>query len=350
MFSKKSTPIGLDIGSAYIKVAKVNDTKKGYELAFFDILPIQPGIIKDEIISDKDSLANSIKELLKEVGIKRCKTVIGLSGRFSVITKRITLPLMTEQELNLSIKYEAEQYVPFDIDDIDVAFQILGPIAEQKGQMDVILVAAKKKLIEDYSEVVEKAGLMPAIVDTDSFAISNLHEVNYGANAKDNIAVINIGARITNIVILQNGMPAFTRDYNIGSNYHTEELKRSLNISEEDAERLKMKSSSAGISPDDAQRIINSASDELCGEIYKEFEYFKSAREIDIERVVLSGGTALIEGFSNTMAERLGMQVEVIDPFRNIKIPDKLDADYIKEIAPIAAVAIGLALRRVGDG
>ncbi|WP_333654245.1 type IV pilus assembly protein PilM [Dissulfurispira sp.] len=349
MFKKKN-PIGLDIGSAYIKAVQINDTKTGYELALFDMIPIQPGVIGDRMIADKAKLTTSIKELLKKAGIKRNDAVISVSGHSSVIIKKITIPIMTEEELGASIKYEAEQYVPFDINDVEIDFQILGPKAEEEGQMDVVLVAVKKALIKDYHDVVAQAGLEPVIVDVDSFALSNMYEINYGIEERKNIALINVGASTTNINILQNGLPVFTRDSAMGSNHHTEALEREFGISREDAERLKMGRSVEGILPADVQLVINSASEEIYTELYRSFEYFRSSvAEEDIDKIILSGGAALIKGFPEAMTDRLGIEVEVADPFKNIKIPEKLDATHIKETAPIAAIAVGLALRRVGD-
>ncbi|MCL5237947.1 MAG: pilus assembly protein PilM [Nitrospirae bacterium] len=350
MFFKKRNPIGLDIGSSYIKAVQLNDTKTGYELAFAGVVPLQTEVIVDGAIADKDKLISSIKELLKKAGVKSGDAVVGVSGHSSVIIKKITIPVMTEEELSTSIKYEAEQYIPFDINDVNLDFQILGPKPDEEGQMDVVLVAVKKSVVNDYVEVIEKSGLAPAIIDVDPFALSNMYETNYSGAEDRIVALINIGASKTNINILQHGAPIFTRDSAIGGNHHTESLERALDISREDAERLKQGQSVDGVSPEGAQAAINAASDEIYTEIYRSFEYFRSSvGEEDIHEIVLSGGTALIKGFSATMSERLGMQVEVADPFRNIRIPEKLDVAYIKEIAPILSISVGLALRRIGD-
>lgn len=350
MLFKKKNPVGLDIGSSYIKIVQLNDTKAGYELALFDMFPLQYGVISEGAVADKEGLSDTIKELMKKTGVKSGDAVIGISGHSSVIIKKITIPFMTEEELAGSIKYEAEQYVPFDIDDVEIDFQILGMRQEEEGQMDVILVAVKKSTIKDYVEAVERAGLNPVVVDVDSFALSNMYEANYEVAEKATIALVNVGAGTTNITILQDGNPIFTRDSTIGSNYHTEALERALDVSREDAERIKKGQSVEGVSADDAQTAMNSASDEIFAEIYRSFEYFRSSvSEEDIHKIVLSGGAALIKGFHEVMAERLGAEVVIADPFLNIKIPPKLDIAYIQEVAPIAAVAVGLALRRIGD-
>lgn len=350
MLFKKKNPIGLDIGSSYLKAAQINDTKAGLELAFFDLLPLQPGIISDGVISDKKNLVVSIKELMRKVGVKKADAVIGMSGHASVIIKKITIPFMTEDELGDAMKYEAEQYIPFDINDVNIDFQILGPNIERDTQMDVVLVAVKKNVIKDYIEVVESAGLNPVVIDVDSFAVSNMYEINYEIEERGVVALVNVGAGTTNIDLLQRGITVFTRESAIGSNFHTDALERAFDISREDAERLKTGRSIEGISPDSVQTVLNTASDEIYAEIYRTFEFFKSSiSEEEIGRIMLSGGGALLKGFSEMMAERLGINVQITDPFRNIKIPDKLDSGYLKEIAPIAAVSVGLALRRADD-
>lgn len=349
MFRKKN-PIGLDIGSAFIKIAQLNDTKAGYELALFDMLRLQPGIIMDGAVVDKKELRISVRELLKKAGVKKGEAVIGVSGNSSVIVKKITIPLMTEDELESSIKYEAEQYVPFNIDDVNIDFQMLGPNPYEDGQMDVILIAVKKTVIEDYCDVVSSTGLETVIVDTDSFAVSNMYEFNHGIFERNNVAMINVGASLTNISILQNGLIVLARDIAIGSNCHTDALEKELRVSREDAERLKMGRYIEGLSPADVHMCINAASEEIYEELYRSFEYFRSsASEEGVDRIVLSGGAALINGFPKAMADRLGIGVEVADPFRKIKISKKLDTVHVREIAPIAAVAVGLAMRRAGD-
>jgi len=276
--------------------------------------------------------------------------VIAVSGHSSVIVKKIVIPLMTADEFAISIKYEAEQYIPFDINDVNIDFTILGPRPDEEGQMDVLLVAAKKAVIADYEEVVASAGLEPLILDVDAFALSNMYELNYDSAENKNLALVNVGASKTNINVLTGGQPVFTRDSAMGSNHHNEMLERLLDISHEDAERLKLGEAVPGVSPDQAQAALLSASSEICAEIHRSFEYFRgSGAEEEIREVVLSGGAALIKGFPEMMAEKLGMRVEVANPFKKIKIPDKLNPSYIRKIAPIAAVSVGLALRRAGD-
>ena len=341
--------IGLDIGSSYIKTVKLKEEKGSYELELFHVHPLPPELIVDGSIIDSLRLVDSLKEMIKTAGIKTKNAVIAISGHSSVIIKRISLPEMTEEELSESIKFEAEQYVPFDIEDVNLDFQIIGP-KEEPGQMDVILVAVKKDVINEYISVVKEAGLNPIIVDIGSFALENMYGINYEIESDRNIALLNIGASTVNMIILKGGISVFTRDSSLGSNLHTEALQREFNISYENAERLKKGESVENISPEDAKAVIASASEEILNEIIRSFDYYRSTTvHEDISEIILSGGCSLIGNFASMIAERSGIETKLADPFRNIKISKKIDTTYIEEIAPMMAVAVGLALRKQGD-
>ncbi len=348
MFGSKGI-IGLDIGSSYLKAVQLKETRSGYELELFDLLPISPELIVEGSIIDAIRLTDSLKELVRKAKIKAKDAVISISGHSSVIIKRIALPEMSEEELSESIKFEAEQYVPFDIEDVNLDFQILGP-KEEPGQMDVILVAVKKDVINDYVSVVKEAGLNAVIVDVDAFALENMYGINYEIEAGRNVALVNIGASTMNINILRGGVSVFTRDSSIGSNIHTDALQKEFNISYEEAERLKRGEAVEKVKPDDAYGLIASASSEIFNEVSRSLDYFKSSTlQADVQEVILSGGCALIKDFPRLLSERIGIEVKLAEPFRNIVVPRKFDPAFIEEMAPIAAVAAGLAIRRPGD-
>jgi type IV pilus assembly protein PilM len=348
IFGSKAT-IGLDIGSSYIKAVQVKDVKDGYELALFDMIPIAPELIVDGAVIDSLRLVDFMKELKSKAKIKTKDCVISMSGHSSVIIKRITLPEMSEDELAESIRFEAEQYVPFDIDDVNIDFQILGP-KEEPGQMDVILVAVKKDIINEFVTVVKDAGFNPLIVDVDAFALENMYEVNYEIQPEANTVLVNIGASTITLNILKGGISAFTRDSAIGGNIITEAIQKEFNVTYEDAEKLKHGESVENISSDEAMSIVYSASEDIFNEISRSIEYFRStAVAEEINEVILCGGCALINNFDEMLAERINVNVSVVQPFRNIRIPDKIDSSFVEEMAPMAAVAAGLALRRHGD-
>jgi len=344
MFFGTGSPIGLDIGSSYLKVVKLKDTKGGFELELFDMLPLPPELIVDGTIIDSLRLIDSLKELARKAKIKTKDVVISIAGHSSVIIKRVALPDMSEEELSESIKFEAEQYIPFDIEDVNLDFQILGP-KEEPGQMDVILIAVKKDIINEYISVVKEAGFNCLIVDVNSFALENIYEVNYEIEQDKNVAIVNIGANTINMNILKGGLSVFTRDSAIGSNLHTEALQREFNLTYEVAERLKRGELVENVSQVDAFSVMELASEEIIGEIRRSLEYFNE----DINEIILSGGCALVSDFPKLLAEKIGVETKVMEPFKNIKIPKKFDVTYIEEMSPLAAVAAGLALRRPGD-
>lgn len=340
----KKASIGLDIGSSYLKVVQLKDTKGGYELELFDTLQLPPELIVEGSIIDSLRLVDSLRELLKRSKIKTKDAVISIAGHSSVIIKRVTLPEMSEEELSESIKFEAEQYIPFDIDEVNLDFQILGP-KEEPGNMDVILVAVKKEIINEYISVVKEAGFNPIIVDVNSFALENIYEINYEIETEKNVAIVNIGASTINMNVLKGGISVFTRDSAIGSNLHTEALQREFNLTYEVAERLKQGETVENISQEDAFSIMEGASEEIIGEVSRSLEYFPE----DINEAILSGGCTFVRDFPKLLAEKIGIEVKVIEPFKNIKIPKRFDVTYLEEMGPIAAVAAGLALRRPAD-
>jgi type IV pilus assembly protein PilM len=349
MLFKGKGSIGLDLGSSYIKTIKLKESKGSYELELFDLYPLPPELIVDGSIIDSLRLVDSIKDMVGKAEIKTKDAVISISGHSSVIIKRISLPEMSEEDLSESIKFEAEQYVPFDIEDVNLDFQIIGP-KEEPGQMDVILVAVKKDIINEYVSVIKEAGLNPIVVDIDAFALENMYGINYEIEPGKNVALLNIGASTINMSILKGGISVFTRDSSLGSNLHTEALQREYNITYENAEKLKRGEPIENVSPEDAVTVIESASEEILSEIIRSFDYYRSTTmHEDISGVIFSGGCALLSNFASMISEKTGIETRVAEPFRNIKIPKKFEGTNIQEIAPIMAIAVGLALRRLGD-
>lgn len=349
LFGSKDT-IGLDIGSSYLKVVQLRERKGSYQLELLDMLPLPPELIVEGSIIDSLRLVDALKELIKKARIKTKNTVLGIAGHASVIIRRISLPEMTEEELSESIKFEAEQYVPFDVEDVNIDFQILGP-KEEPGQMDVMLVAVKKDIVNEYVTVAREAGLIPVIVDVNSFCLSNMYEVNYEIDPAVNVALVNIGANTINLNVLKGGMSVFTRDSAVGCNLHTEALQKEFNLTYDAAERVKRGEDVEGVSVDQAEQVLVTASEDILDEISRSIEFFKGSQSYheEVNDIIISGGGALIKNFSHMLANKVGVEVKIAEPFRNIKIPKKFDVSYLEDVGPMAAVAVGLALRRIGD-
>jgi type IV pilus assembly protein PilM len=348
IFGRKDI-IGLDIGSQQIKVVQLKETKGIYRLERLGVTALQPELIVDGSILDASRVVDVIKELISNTDIKTKDVTLSVSGHSSVIIKRVSLPQMSEDELEESIRFEAEQYIPFDIEDVNLDFQILGP-AEEDNMMDVLIVAVKKDKINEYVAVVKEAGLNPVVVDVDAFALENMYELNYEIKEGENVALVNIGASMININILKGGVSVFTRDSSVGGNLLTEALQKEFTISYANAEKLKKEETLEGISKEDVAAVLNSASEDIITEISRSFDYFRDTTNYEnIDEIILSGGAALIAGIATSLSERAGIAVNIAEPLRNVDVPDMFDEEYIKKIEPVIAAAVGLALRRVGD-
>ncbi len=346
----KRNPLGIDIGSGFLKVVQLREKRAGYELALFTMMPLEPDTIVEGAIANKGALVNSLREVMRMSGIKKGEAVIGVAGHSSVAARRLTMALMTEDEVSQTLKAELDQYIPFDTHEVRMDFHILGPHPSEEGQMEVLVAAVKDSVMDEYVDAVKQAGLQPLVVDLDAFALSNMYEVNYDVTATRNVALVNIGASSTNMVVLRSGVPIFMKDTPVGSSVHTAAIERAMHVSRKDAERLKQGFAVEKIMPEDVEEIVKAASDEIYAEIYRAFEFFRSTEGgEEINEIALCGGAALIKGFSDRMAERLRIPVKVADPFHKIGIPEKLDPDFIRDKAPAAAVAVGLALRRGDD-
>ncbi len=354
-FGRSKNAIGLDIGSSYIKVLELAESKAGrWSLMNFGMKKLPPEAIVDGALMNSNIIVDSIRELVSSHKIRTRDVVTSVSGH-SVIIKKINLPVMTTEELEESIQWEAEQYIPFDINDVNIDVQILDPVGDETGQMEVLLVAAKKDMINDYVAIVQEAGLNPVVMDVDSFAIENAFEANYDSSPDDTMVLVNIGASIININVLRGGITAFTRDITLGGNQYTEEIQKQLNVSYEEAEALKIGGDivrdSQAVVPEEVEGIIRAVSENVATEIQRSLDFYAAtSTEDEITRIFLSGGSARIPGLTRTIQEKTGLPVELVNAFRHIEINEKdFNTAFLNEVAPMAAVAVGLAMRRSGD-
>src|SRR6266568_1722985 len=349
--AKSKLALGLDIGSSSVKLVQLKEKKGGYALQAFGMSRLPPETIVDGALMNS-AVVQAIQELLAEHKVKARDVAIGVRGH-SVIIKKISLPRMSQDELDESIQWEAEQYIPFDVKDVNIDTQILTPAADAAGQMDVLLVAAKKDMINDYTSVCAEAGLQAAVVDVDAFAVQNAFETSYDLAAGETVVLINVGASVSNINILAGGTTTFTRDVTLGGNTFTEEIQKQLNISYDEAEALKVggQGETDAVVPQEVERVIQGVAEQLAGEIQRSLDFYAAtAADNRIARVYLSGGTARIPALFKLIEQRAGVPVEVLNPFKSIEIDHKkFDPMLLTQSAASAAVAVGLALRRAGD-
>jgi type IV pilus assembly protein PilM len=352
LFTGKKQVAGLDIGSSCIRLAEIQDTPKGHVLSRFSQIPLPKGVIVEGAVVKPDVLTATIKELYKESGCKRKNIATSISGH-AVIVKKVTFAQMDQGELRDLIHDEAGKYLPFeDMATVDYDFQILGDNPYNPTQMEVLIVAAKKEIIEGYTDVIEAAGLSPAIMDVDSFALETMYEENYDFDENDVAVLINIGASITNLNAVKGGVSIFTRDFTLGGNAVTEAVAQNMGVSFEEAEKAKIN----GAGDDEQARSVFKEgliayADPICSEIERSVDYFRSTFGAEtIKQILLSGGGAMIPGIAADLSRRLGIETEIINPFKNITFDKNFRGkENAERIGPIAAVSVGLALRKMGD-
>jgi len=348
LFKKKKEVVGVDIGSSSVKVVQLKDNKGSFQLLNAGIYPLPPEAIVDNTLMDSSSISLVIKNIIASLGIKVKDVVCSISGN-SVIIRKIVLPAMPQEELEDQISWEAEQYIPFDINDVNMDFQILSPDNNDPSKMNVLLVASKKDIINDYISVFSESGMQLSVVDVDAFAVQNAFEANYDYSSEDVLALVNIGASVMNINVIKDGITLFTRDVQMGGNLYTEEIQKQIGLSSEGAETGKLLANELANEP--LRNVILKVNETIAQEIRRSLDFYNSTANDDrISGVYISGGCSKVYNLIDTITEKIGLPVEKLNPFAKLNYNEKdFDPEYLEEIAPFMAVPVGLAIRRVGD-
>ncbi len=352
MWGRQKRLVGLDIGASGVKMIELKRTKSGFHLVNFGMKSLPPEAIVDGSIMNGPLVVSEISDLAATLGLGGREVALGVSGH-SVIIKKVDLSTRTEKELAETIVFDSEQYIPFDINDVDLDFQIL-PDSKEQGMMSVLLVAAKKEMTGDRVGVATEAGLVPVIVDIDTFAVENAFEACYGV-LPSTVMLLNVGASSLNINILTGGITAFTRDISAGGHAVTEAIQKEFGVSYEEAETLKLGGQGAddatAILPERVDRIVEEVCAGLATDVHRTLEFFHvSTTSSRVERIYLSGGSSKIPALSRAVEAKVGIPVEVMDPLRAVHIDErKFDAAYLRDVSAQLAVCVGLALRSPGD-
>jgi type IV pilus assembly protein PilM len=345
---KKQSIVGLDIGSRTLKIGEIEHEKQGYRLKKFGMLDIPAGLIEDGALKEPAEIARSIRQLFKANKIKERNVAVSIGG-YSIIVKPIVVQSMPQDQLQETIHFEAEQYIPFDISDVNLDFQILGESEDNPNQMNVMLVAAKKEVINEYESLIQLADLMPKVIDVDAFALQNVYEINYEPE-NDNVALIDVGAAKTTLNILKGDLSVLVRDVSLGCGQINQQIVSRIGCSLEEAEQLYHSGDSDKMAAKDLMEIVTAVVTDWCTEIRRALDFFYSTYPGEtIRKIILSGGGANIKRFRDLLGEETSSHVEVINPFENIGVGGDFDPLYLDRIAPQAAICMGLALRRVGD-
>jgi type IV pilus assembly protein PilM len=344
----KKNLVGLDIGSSSVKAVELQGKLGSLQLASLGYEALQPDTVVDGQIMELNDVSNAIAGLFSSHQIKTDRVAAGVSGS-SVIVKNIIVPQMSEEELEESIDWHAEEHIPFDIADVSLDYQVVG---SGPDSLNVLMAACKRDFVANIKQAVQLAGKQPAIIDVDAFALQNCYEVNYEPREDQTVALLNVGAATMNINILKGIRSVFTRDVSVGGNQYTALLQKELGLTHEQAEALKR----GGLAPEgcdasDLDAILETVSDMLALEISKTFDFYRATAEdgeAAVERILISGGGSKLQGLSEYLSARFEIPVERFDPFRKIKIDSRrFDPDYMRDIVSEMAVAVGLALRGV---
>ncbi len=352
--SKEKGLVGLDIGSYAVKAVELKPKKKkGTQFIFevaklgYEILP-RDAIVEGTII-DSSAVAETITRIFDGNKIANKDVVISISGN-SVIIKKITLPYMERQELAESIIWEAKHNIPYPYEETNVDYAVLKPTRTTGDKnLDILLVAAKKDKIANYSNAVNQARKNLTAIDVDVFALQNALELNYPESFADKtLVLINIGANITNVIIMERGIPQLFRDLALGGFYFAENMRKELNTSFEEAEKLLKGLPGKSVPEDQFQAVLAMNIRDLLDEVEKTFSFYEASekRERKVEQVYVSGGLASVPGLASAFEQKFRLKAETFDPFRTIQHDTKrLDPIYFSEMAPVFGVAVGLSIR-----
>ncbi|MGI8468122.1 MAG: type IV pilus assembly protein PilM [Pyrinomonadaceae bacterium] len=348
-FGKKKSVAGLDIGSSSIKVVELDGKMNSLNLAGLGFENLPGDTVVDGQIMELNAVSEAINNICKDHQIKAGQVVTGVSGH-SVIIKNIVLPPMSRDELEESIDWHAEEHIPYDLSDVTLDYQVTG---ENAQATHVLIAACKRERIDNLKQAIQLSGKQPIVIDVDTFALQNCYEVNYQPDESQVVTLLNIGASTMNINIVQGTRSLFTRDITVGGSQFTDILQRNLGISFQQAEAVKrgVASDSETVEEKAIEPLMDNVMDMVALEIQKTFDFYRATAEdggVAAQKILVSGGGSKLEGLREGLAKRLELPVETLDPFRQIKVDArKFDPDYLSEIMPEMAVAVGLALRGV---
>ena len=340
--------VGVDIGSSSVKAVELRGKGGDFQLLSLGYEGLQPDSVVDGQIMELNAVSTAIGNIFNEHKIKTTKVAAGVNGH-SVIVKNIVLPQMTEDELQESFAWHAEEHIPFDISDVNLDYHVTGSTPDE---IHVLMAACKRDKVANLKQTIQLAGKQPAVIDVDAFALQNCYELNYDPQPGHIVALLNIGASTTNINILNGARSVFTRDASFGGNQYTSLLQKELGLTFDQAERVKR-----GMPvPDDVEHreiepILDTVSDILALEIQKTMDFYRATvedGESAVQQILVSGGGSKLKGLVEFLSKRFEMPVEMFDPFRKIRVDSRgFDPEYMREIVPEMAIAVGLALRGV---
>ena len=349
LFGRKKGVFGLDIGSSSVKAVELSGKVNKLSLTNLGFENLPNDTIVDGQIMELNAVSEVIQNVCDSHKIKSDRVITSVSGH-SVIIKNIVLPPMSQEELEESIDWHAEEHIPYDLSEVSLDYHVA---LEDEEAMQVLIAACKQERLDNIKQAVQLSGKKPLVIDVDTFALQNCYEVNYQPDDSQVVTLLNIGASTMNVNIVQGSTSLFTRDITVGGSQFTDILQRSLGYSFEEAEAVKRGVNDVAENPEETaiEPLMDNVTEMVAMEIQKTFDFYRATTdddEIGVEKILLSGGGSKLAGLREDLEEKLELQVEVLDPFRKVKVDKrKFDPDYLNEIMPEMAVAVGLAIRGV---
>jgi type IV pilus assembly protein PilM len=345
MFFSPKKVVGVDIGSSSIKLVQLSRTRKGYHLEGLGIAPSPKDSVLDGDIFNVGAISNVLRELVSASNVRGCDAYAGLFGPGAVI-KRIKIPTMSPSELKNNIRWEAEQYIPFNIDDVNLDYDVITPNYKRGGTMDLVIAAAKKDLVSSYSASLYDAGLSVGGIDIGALALYDMYKENFPEETEEACIIIDVGSTRTVVNIIEKGRSVFVKDVNIGGDHFTKKIQEGLGVTFEEGEALKVGAEETGLPPE-VEKIILAETKKLGIEIRKVLDlYLATASEMPLGDIGIVGGSTKLVGMANVLEASTGLPVEVINPLKKIIFNEKIfPVSYIAQIAPFFGVTVGLAIR-----
>ena len=340
--------IGVDVSSTALKLVELSEAGKGaYRLERYAIEPLPKDVVSDGNIANLDQVADALRRAHKRLGSRNRNIALALPAAM-VITKKIIVPAgQTEEELELQVETEANQYIPFALDEVNLDFQTLGPAPNSQDEVEVLIAASRKEKVEDRVAIADAAGLKPRVMDVESYATEEAFKLiapSLPANGRDqNIALVDVGAHVMHFYVLRNNQILFSRDQAFGGNQLTHEIQRAFNLSPEEAESAKK---NAGLPENYDVDVLQPFMETLALEVTRALQFFfTSTSYSQVDQIVLAGGCALVPGLDELVAKRAGANTLVGNPFANMAVSDRIRPRQLAADAPLLLIACGLALR-----
>jgi type IV pilus assembly protein PilM len=349
LFGKKKSVAGLDVGSSSVKVVELDGKLNSLNLVGLGFENLPDDTIVDGQIMELNTVSQVIQNICTNHQINAKQVVTGVSGH-SVIIKNIVLPAMSQEELEESIDWHAEEHIPYDLSEVNLDYQVSDKTADETN---VLIAACKRERIDNIKQAIQLAGKQPVVIDVDTFALQNCYEVNYQPDDSQVVTLLNIGASTMNVNLVKGTRSLFSRDITVGGSQFTDVLQRNLGLSFQQAEAVKrgVMDAAEGIEEKAIEPLMNNVTEIVAIEIQKTFDFYRATSEDNdtvVQKILISGGGSKLAGLAEDLSRRLEVPVEILDPFRNIKVDTrKFDPDYLSEIMPEMAVAVGLAIRGV---